>query len=473
MPFNDEPATPASPPGSEASITAGHGVIPKPEGETQRRSGEQVGAATTTAPTVSAVRWNLFALMLDVTFFSLGMAFFDQNAVLPLLMERLGASGPLIGAFAAARFLAFSLFQILVSYALHGRPRQKPWLAVVATITRLPLLLLPWFLWHGGDSVASRQAALWVTIALMTFWAMGDGLGYVPWMEIVARAFAERTRGRFFASTQLASGVASILIAAFVVTTILHSPQLPFPHNYAVLAAAAAVMFQVSLLGVLLIKEPEAQNVPSRDSLPPLPDYFRRLPGLVRSNPIFARLAAIQLLIGFGAASAPFYVLYATSHFRVGDVWGGRYQVLQAIGVVVLMPLWAFLSERRGPGASVHAVALVCFVTPLFALTLGRISPWIFGLVFLLMGGSLNWGLWITLNHFLLTHLAEDERPIFVALLNLLFVPSALYPFLGGLLVQGDRLVEIGSVPVLFVLTGAVTLAGLALSLRLPALTAN
>src|SRR5579862_7513879 len=58
------------------------------------------------------VRWNLAALMLDVTFFSLGMAFLDQNAVLPLLLERLGASGPFIGAFAAVRFLVFSVFQV-------------------------------------------------------------------------------------------------------------------------------------------------------------------------------------------------------------------------------------------------------------------------------------------------------------------------------------------------------------------------
>ena len=44
--------------------------------------------------------------------------------------------------------------------------------------------------------------------------------------------------------------------------------------------------------------------MPSR---PPLADYFRRLPGLVRANPVFARLACVQLLVGFGSAAAPFY----------------------------------------------------------------------------------------------------------------------------------------------------------------------
>jgi MFS family permease len=412
------------------------------------------------------VRWNLGALMLDVTFFSLGMAFMDASAVLPLLLERLGASGPIIGAFATLRSLAFNALQIFVAYLTHDARRQKPILARVATVTRLPLLLLPWLLWHAGTNDTARQLALVATMFLLSLWALGDGLGYVPWMEIVARAFTDRTRGRFFASTQLASGLISIGIAAFVVRPILNASALPFPHNYALLLGCAGVMMQISLLGVLLIKEPPAPKrvLPPR---PPLAAYFRRLPGLVKENPIFARLAVIQLLIGFGNASAPFYVIYATRHFQLGDQWGGIYQVMQAVGVVVLMPALAWLSERRGPAASVRCVALACLLTPLCALTVGQLSPWLFGLTFLLMGGSLGWGMWIALNHFLLTHVTDDERPIFVALLNLLFAPAAIYPLLGGLLVPKKHLVAFAGVPVLFVLTVLVVAVGFSLALRL------
>jgi hypothetical protein len=425
------------------------------------------------------VRWNLGALMLDVTFFSIGLAFMDASAVLPLLLERLGASGPLIGAFATLRSLAFNALQIFVAYLTHDARRQKPILARIATVTRLPMLLLPWFLWHAADSDTARLLALGVMMCLLSLWALGDGLGYVPWMEIVARAFSNRTRGRFFASTQLTSGLISIGIAAFVVRPILKSSALPFPHNYALLLGCAALMMQISLLGVLLIKEP-----PAPDRVPPprlpLAAYFRRLPRLVRENPIFARLAVIQLLIGFGNASAPFYVIYATRHFHLGDQWGGIYQVMQALGVVALMPALIWLSERRGPAASVRCVALACLLTPLCALTVGALAPgaasggpslapWLFGLTFLLMGGSLGWGMWIAMNHFLLTHVTDDERPIFVALLNLLFAPSAIYPFLGGLLVPEKHLVEFAGVPVLFMLTASVVAVGFALALRLSA----
>jgi hypothetical protein len=47
---------------------------------------------------VALVRWNFGVLLLDVTFFALGMAFTDTSAVLPLLLKDLGASGALIGA---------------------------------------------------------------------------------------------------------------------------------------------------------------------------------------------------------------------------------------------------------------------------------------------------------------------------------------------------------------------------------------
>ncbi len=418
-------------------------------------------------PQSPLVRWNFLALLLDVTFFSVGMAFTDSNAVLPLLMERLGASSPLIGAFAAVRFLAFSFFQVFVSQLTHGRTRQKPPLIWIATLTRLPLLLLPFLLWNADTGETARLVGLWATIIILSIWALGDGLGYIPWMEIVARTFSDKTRGRFFATTQLLSGLSSIAIAALVVRGVLASSRLPFPHNYALLTGIAALMFQISLAGVLLIREPPPPATPPIPH-PPLRAYFRRLPQLLRDNPVFARLAVVQLFVGFGATAAPFYVLYAASHFGLGDQWGGTYQVMQAIGVVALMPAWAWLSEKRGPAASIRGVAIACLLTPLLAMTIGNINPWLFGLVFLLMGGSLGWGLWITFNHYLLAHVREAERSIFVALFNLLFAPSAIYPYLGGLLVQNRHFVSLGGLPALFVLTAGVILIGLLLALRLP-----
>lgn len=417
-------------------------------------------------------RWNLAALMLDVTCFSLGMAFIDSSAVLPLLLERLGASGVVIGASAALRSLGLSGFQIFVAYALHGKKRQKPWLVFVATVTRLPLLAMPLFLLRADKSPTVRSIALWAIILILAVWALGDGLGYVPWMEIVARAFSRRIRGRFFASTQIVSGLGSIAIGLLVVRTTLHSRLIPFPLNYAILTGLAALLFQASLAGVVLIKEPgtslkDDYDKDFRVQFPTLGRYFRRVPHLLRDNPIFVKLSMIQLFLGFGAAAAPFYVLYATHRFHVGDEWGGIYQAFQALGVVVLTPLWTYLSERKSPASAVRALAFAVMLTPLAALSIGSLSPWLFGVVFFLMGGSLGWGLWIVTNHYLLSHVDKHERPVYVALINLLFAPSALFPYFGGMLIRHGSLLTVSTVPILFVITGAVVSVGFLLSLGL------
>lgn len=387
--------------------------------------------------------------------------------MIPLLLEKLGAGGPLIGLFAALRSLAFNFFQVFVAYGTHGRVKQKPFLAFIATLTRLPLLILPIFLWRGGVSSTARMIALAATFVIMTLWSIGDGLGYVPWMEIIARGFNEKVRGRFFATTQLISGLASIAVAGLVVSNVLRAGILRFPHNYALLVMVMALMMLGSLCGVLTIKEPPAP--PGIHVRPPLREYFRRMPGLLRANPIFVRLCVVQLLVGFGTAAAPFYVLYATNHFRLGDEWGGKYQVMLAVGTAMMMPLWAYLSEKKGPAAAVRGVAVACLLTPIAAMTIGLVSPWAFGVVFLLMGGSLGWGMWIAMNHYLLSHVSHEDRPIFVALLNLLFAPSALYPFFGGMLVQHKHFSEVAHVPALFVITSAVVAVGLGWAVRLPA----
>lgn len=417
------------------------------------------------------VRWNLYALTLDVTCFSLSIAFFDPSTVLPQLMERLGASNSLIGLLSSVRSLAFNCLQIFVAYATMTRLRQKPPLAWVSSVTRLPLLILPFLIVRAETSNENRGIALLGLMMITTLWSLGDGLGYVPWMELVARSFSDRTRGRFFASTQAFSGAVGIVIAALAVAPILQSTRFPYPMNYAILIAIYAGLMQISLLGVWLIKEPPAPaSYFERIKRPrsSLRQYMRRMPSLIRGNPIFGRLAVIGLCIGFGGASQPFYILYAKNHFHLTDSWGGTYQVFLAIGAVTLMPLWALLSERYGSATAVRGASIACLLTPICAVTLGQVSPWLYGIVFLLMGGTLGWGLWIVLNHFLLLNVEEEDRTIFVALINLIFAPSALYPTLGGLLFPDRQPILLVGVPLLFVVTAVVIGVGLILSLNLP-----
>lgn len=415
------------------------------------------------------VKRNLFALLLDVISYWVGAAFTDPMTVLLVLMHRLGATPTLLGLCIALRFAAQYGVQVFVAYALHGKPRQKPFLVWAVGLSRLPMVALPFFVYHA-DSSAGRSAALWVTIGVLALVGLGEGLGGVPWTEIVARAFSTKTRGRFLTAAQTSAGVLNILIAWLLVTHIL---AFSYPFNYTLLIGLSALMFQLSTLGLILIDEPEMPlGSLTPEERPSLAVYLAELPRMFRQDKTFSRLVIIQLFINAGWAALPFYATYAKQQFKLNDDWAGTFQLLQAISVALLMPIWAFLSERRNPAAAVRGVAFVCMITPIVAITIGRFSPWHFGLVFLLTGGSLTaGGIWVVIQHFLLTHSTEGERPKYVALLNLLNLPSALFPLLGSALVhdrpEGVTFVMVGNIPVLLVATAAMASIGFYLSLRL------
>ena len=416
----------------------------------------------------SLARRNLYALTLDVTGFCIGLAFLDSSAVLPLLLQRLGAGGTLIGAYAMSRSLTFGLSQIFVAYITQGMARQKPALAWIAALTRLPLIALPFFLLHAADSPAARAAALFAAFALLGIWSLGDGLGYVPWMEIVARSLSEKTRGRFFTTTSLLASIVGVATAIFLVRPILSAAGLPFPKNYALLTALFVLMMLVSLIGCLLIQEPPLPKTEKPAERLTFRDYFSRLPEILRTNPTFTRLSNVELLVAFGAAAQPFYVLEAKERFHLNDSWGATYQAMMAVSVILMMPVWTYLTEKRGAASAVRGVALGCLLTPILALTAGRISPWCYGLVFLSLGGSLGTGMWIVINHYLLSHAADAERPVLVGLLNLRSTPAAFYPLLGGLLVPSAGVLKWHDIPILFVITAAVVAVGFGFALRLP-----
>jgi MFS family permease len=417
------------------------------------------------APNPQQVKRNLFALLLDVISYWVGAAFTDPLTVLLVLMHNLGATSTLLGLCIALRFAGQYGVQVFVAYVMHGKPRQKPFLVWSVGLARLPMVALPFVIYHA-DTPGGKAIALWTTIGVLAFVGLGEGLGGVPWTEIVARAFTRTTRGRFLAAAQTSAGILNILIAWQLVTRVLaHS----YPWNYTILVGLSALMFQISTLGLALIDEPDVPpGCIETEARPPLREYLAELPQMIRSDKTFSRLVTIQLFVNSGWAALPFYANHAIQHFHLKDDWAGTFQVLQALSIALLMPMWAFLSERKSPASAVRGVSLVCMVTPILALTIGSLSPWYFALVFLLTGGSLTaGGIWVVMQHFLLTHTEEGERPKYIALLNLLNLPSALFPLLGSTLVRDDQFIRIGRVPVLLVIIACTVAIGFALSLRL------
>jgi MFS family permease len=372
---------------------------------------------------------------------------------IPLFALAAGASAGNIGVLAAAAsFLSIAGF--LPGAIVGSRLRtRKPFVLASSGIAGrlfLPLLALAPFLVHSGPSL------IYLIIALNALRVLAGSFANASWTSLVADLVPSANRGRYFASRNMAIGLAALAaspLAGLIIGTINGRTVQAFP-GYQVSLLAAFTLGMVSTLSFSRIPEPPARR-PAR-----LGVKARGLLDLVRRNPAFAWLAASSLVWGVSLTMAtPFFNVYL-----VTALGGNAAAVGTAAGVFALTGLFgqaAFgrLIDRRGSRA---ILVLTGFLIPIFPVlwALAR-AP---GHVYLLNVGS--GFLWAGYNlasfNILLEMSPTEDREAAVGLYQSVVAASAvLGPLLGG------YLAGTAGYQVVFVLSGVGRLAGTILFLAM------
>ncbi|MCS6829357.1 MAG: MFS transporter [Armatimonadota bacterium] len=378
-----------------------------------------------TAPSV--VRRNILAIIGDVAFFMMGFACFDPTTVMPQFLRELGASPKLIGLIVGLRLLVLFAPQPYVAHRIHGRSRVKPFLIAACLIGRLPMFLLFALTWFYGEN---HTLVLWAFVLFSLLFVASDGFCIVPWTEIIGKSVPEAIRGRFFGAMQTASSLAA-LAAPILVSRILSLRTLDFPHNYALLMLLMAIGLLLSLLMLLLIREPDTppQDDPDRTFV----QHLRRIPALWRNDSALRWVLTTQLLLAGGGIASSFYVLYARERFGLPDSYVAIYLTAQTAGAVITGPLWGWMADRVGAIRALQVVVTLALVPPLAALVMP--VAWGFVLVFGCLG-ALGWTLWNAFTNAILSFAPPAERPTYIALQQFMNLPAATTPFVGGLIVS-------------------------------------
>src|SRR5207253_2043165 len=115
----------------------------------------------------------------------------------------------------------------------------------------------------------------------------------------------------------------------YAVAHILGSNGLPFPQNFAMLAALFGVGAVVSLAALALLREPEGM-VDQAGEKPMFLVYLRRAPQMLRENRQVRLLIMCRILIDGGGMAAPFYVLFARRDLHTSLAMVGIFMVLQS-----------------------------------------------------------------------------------------------------------------------------------------------
>jgi MFS family permease len=386
-------------------------------------------------------RWNFTSLILEAVIFLFGMAFFDPNTILPVLLKRLGANDIEIGIPRLMQTLGYALPSLISAHYIYGRPYHKRLMTGACGIGRLFLLAIPFALIFLGIKHPHITAVICI-VSLSLFWLL-DGVSAISWMDILGKTIPERVRGRFFGLMQTFGGMGAV-IAGFFAAAILGRGFLSFPYNFALLAGIWCALAAISQVTLCIIREPEGIS-DGAGSKPGILTYLKQAIPVMKANPKLPRLIIARLMMDGAGLAAPFYVLFARDRFHVSLLMVGIYITVQSTGRLLTGPLWGWLSDRFGASMGMRGVAATIFLTPLCALLSFRLGPWMIPPIFFLLGAVQDGG-WMTATNALIGSTSEKDRPLAIGVASLMQTPGAIYGPLGGWLVQSFSYVAVFSV---------------------------
>jgi MFS family permease len=291
---------------------------------------------------------------------SLGMMWVAVAMGTPLTMflERLGASGVLIGLTATVQQLAM-LLQVPSSLFTERLAARKPFWAVVIILQRL--------LWFAPAVLAlcARQAGRAAGPIMVGIVALSAVLTHVvtaAWWSWITDLIPERLRGSFWGKRQSAVTAANVLAVWGAGYLLDRFPDPIHPGGtfagFAIVFALAAVAGTVDI--VVHLGVPEPRRPPRRET-----SMWRQVLAPLRNRDFLrVTLAVGAWTFGVGLVGQ-FGVLCLTREFAVTYMQLSATTISAAIGVIAAGLLWGYVMDRLG-ARNLGAITLA--IAPFFGL---------------------------------------------------------------------------------------------------------
>jgi MFS family permease len=409
-------------------------------------------------------RWNSPILVTETAFFMSGLAFVDPATVLPLFITRLGGSPLLVGLVIVLQRLGYILPQLPMAAILGHRSRRAPFLRWGVLIGRMPMLAFVVYLWTAGTEPKGFVLAFMLFSYFAT--SAGNGVVAVPWQDIIAKSIPSVLRGRFFASMQFTTSLATIGVG-LAVKWILGASGPGFPLSYTVLFTLLAAFFTVSTILCWMMREPIRPALDSPDSMGAI---VRSAGPLFRGDRAFRYLVLTGFLGSSLTFTTPFYMVYAKVRLGVPEAMAGVYILAMTLSGAGFAWLWGRLNDRYGPQSVVKGSCTMLAAAPVLALLVPAIIRgdgeglyYAMALVFMAAGAAGS-GMFMGLMNYLFELTSHQERHRYIALMSLLTAPGALTPALIG------WMLEYLPFPTVFGLMALLASAAVAAAWRMPAL---
>jgi MFS family permease len=372
-------------------------------------------------------RRNFFVNTGDLVFWHFGDSFVSIDTILPVFVSTITTSPVLIGLVRALWQAGWFLPQLFLAPTVEKRKRQLPLVLVLATLERLPYLIIGFaILWFPKLTPDTAVALFMILYGWKSFIA---GTVALPWQEMIARVIPVTRRGRFIGVSHLIGrifGVLAGVLAGIVLT------RITYPNNYATLFFIAFIVISISWLFLSRTKEPIAdiQSV-TEEGQPP---YFERLKRILREHKNFRNFLISRSLAYMGNMAYGFVAVYVIQRFNLPDSYAALFTTILFASGTIGYIFWGGIGDRIGHKWVIIS-SNVIWITGLVLLVFSSSLFWVY-IVFALMSiatrGSMLGDFSIAMEFG-----SESDRPTYIGLAKTMTGPVVLFaPLIAGMIVN-------------------------------------
>jgi len=369
--------------------------------------------------------WNYVFFILEASAFSVSLAIFSQDVILPYLISRLTSQPVFIGIISAIFYLGFYIPQILGAYLVHGRTTRKGVVFRITLIQRIATFLLALIV--QAIHLLPDPVILVLFLAAYTFFALTNGMIGPPYSDLINKTILYH-RGLFYG---LLTGVTSLVGFGASLLAKYLLENYTFPLNFKWMFWIA---FGISTLSPFCVAAFRETPFPVANPPEKVRDYFRSIPTILASHPLYVRYLVARALVGIAFMANAFYAVYMVEHYNLSVGTLALFAMLVLASKSGLGFVFGWVGDRFGYKLVLMGIALSLFLQALCALIAP--TPSFFWLIAVLIGGVLS-GIGISDPNMIFEIAPPGETGRFIGITNTLVGPvMVLAPMLGGLLVN-------------------------------------
>ena len=341
--------------------------------------------------------------------------------------------------------LAHMISSLLISNIAETWPRKKIFYIAGGSFRVIMLCLISLATYTLGKNWPNLL--LWMFLVLLGFYAAGIGSSSIGFNEIIAKTISSRRRGQLMGLRGFFGGLVGI-VSGFYVRSMLGDAGPSFPQNYACLYATAAFFLGCCVFSFALINEPAGYVNAKRASV-----YQHIIQGLsiFKTDQNFKFQYLNNLMQAMAIIGPAVYYPYAIKLLGMPESFVGSLLILSAALTLPANFLWSYIGDKHGNRLLLLINTFVFALSPILILLSGYLmrTPlatvgWNTGLglispvrICLILAYAIftmtNIGGMIGRMNYLLEIAPDARRPSYIAFMNIMLTPAAVFPLIGGI----------------------------------------